>query len=108
MDRAEEALAGVHTLYVGHGAPAAPAVLAEQRRYLLMVREAIGRVAAGRPELNEDEANRAASLMERYLPSAPLEAPDRFEATGQVDRARLRRLLAGTGGDRVLPSKSAA
>jgi glyoxylase-like metal-dependent hydrolase (beta-lactamase superfamily II) len=72
IDRAQEALAGVRTLYVGHGAPAVPAVLAEQRRYLLMVREAIGRVADGRAELADDETNRVVSLMERYLPGAPL------------------------------------
>jgi glyoxylase-like metal-dependent hydrolase (beta-lactamase superfamily II) len=72
IDRAEEALAGVRTLYVGHGAPAVPAVLPDQRRYLLMAREAIGRIASGRPQLSDDEANRVASLMERYLPSAPL------------------------------------
>ena len=72
IDRAEESLAGVRTLYVGHGAPTVPAVLAEQRRYLLMVRETVGRAAGGRAELNEEEANRVASLMERYLPSAPL------------------------------------
>jgi glyoxylase-like metal-dependent hydrolase (beta-lactamase superfamily II) len=72
IDRAEEALAGVRTLYVGHGAPAAPVVLAEQRRYLLTVREAIGHAAGGRPELTEDEAARVTSLMERYLPEAPL------------------------------------
>jgi glyoxylase-like metal-dependent hydrolase (beta-lactamase superfamily II) len=72
IDRAEEALAGVHTLYVGHGAPTVPAVLAEQRRYLLMAREAIARVAAGRAGLSEDEADQVAILMERYLPGAPL------------------------------------
>ena len=72
IDRAEESLAGVRTLYVGHGAPTVPTVLAEQRRYLLMVREAVGRAAGGRAELNEEEANRVASLMERYLPGAPL------------------------------------
>jgi len=72
IDRADEALAGVHTLYVGHGAPCVPAVLADQRRYLLMVREAIGRLASGRAQLSEDEANRVASVMERYLPDAPL------------------------------------
>jgi glyoxylase-like metal-dependent hydrolase (beta-lactamase superfamily II) len=72
IDRAEEALAGVRTLYVGHGSPGAPAILAAQRRYLLMVREAIGRIAGGRTELNEDEANRVTSLMERYSPTAPL------------------------------------
>ena len=72
IDRAEEALAGVHALYVGHGAPTGPGVLAEQRRYLLMVREAIARAAGGRAQLSADEANRVASLMERYLPDAPL------------------------------------
>jgi glyoxylase-like metal-dependent hydrolase (beta-lactamase superfamily II) len=72
LDRAEEALGGVRTLYVGHGPPTVPAVLADQRRYLLMAREAIGRVAAGRAQLSEDEANRVVGLMERYLPGAPL------------------------------------
>ena len=72
IDRGDEALAGVQTLYVGHGPPAAPAALAEQRRYLLMAREAIARAAGGRAELTEDEANRVVSLMERYAPSAPL------------------------------------
>jgi hypothetical protein len=61
----------VWTVYVGHGAPTGPAVLAKQRRYLLMVREAIARVAGGRARLTEDEANRVVSLMERYLPDAP-------------------------------------
>jgi|SRR5215211_1386637 len=72
IDRAEESLAGVRTLYVGHGPPAAPTVLAEQRRYLLMAREAIARAAAGRTELSEADAAGVATLMERYLPGAPL------------------------------------
>jgi glyoxylase-like metal-dependent hydrolase (beta-lactamase superfamily II) len=72
IDRAEEALAGVRTLYVGHGPPAVPAVLADQRRYLLMAREAIARAAGGRAQLSEDEANHVTGLMERYLPAAPL------------------------------------
>jgi hypothetical protein len=49
-----------------------PSVFAEQRRYLLMAREAIARAAGGRAQLSEDEANRVTSLMERYLPAAPL------------------------------------
>ena len=72
LDQADERLAEVRTLYVGHGAPASPALFAEQRRYLLMVREAIARVAAGRGELTEDEAGAVAGLMARYLPNAPL------------------------------------
>jgi glyoxylase-like metal-dependent hydrolase (beta-lactamase superfamily II) len=72
IDRAEEALAGVRTLYVGHGPPALTALLADQRRYLLMAREVIARAAGGRPELSDDEASRVETLMERYLPDAPL------------------------------------
>ena len=72
LDRAEESFAGIRTLYLGHGPPAGAAVLADQRRYLLMAREAIGRVGGGRAELSEDELNRVVSLMERYLPDAPL------------------------------------
>jgi glyoxylase-like metal-dependent hydrolase (beta-lactamase superfamily II) len=72
LDRAEEALAAIRTLYVGHGPLASPTVLAEQRRYLLMAREAIARVATGRAQLGEDDASRVASMMERYLPGAPL------------------------------------
>ena len=72
IDRAGESLTGVRTLFVGHGPPTGPAVLADQRRYLLMVREAIGRVADGRAQLSDDEANRVSVLMQRYLPGAPL------------------------------------
>ena len=72
LDRAEDAFSGIRTLFVGHGPPATLAVLAEQRRYLLMARETIARVATGRPQLGEHEANRVAAAMERYLPGAPL------------------------------------
>ena len=72
IDRAEEALAGVRKLYVGHGPPAVTAVLADQRRDLLMAREAVARAAGGRAELTDDEASGVESLMERYLPNAPL------------------------------------
>jgi glyoxylase-like metal-dependent hydrolase (beta-lactamase superfamily II) len=72
IDRADEALAGVRKLYLGHGAPTGPAVLGDQRRYLLMVREAIARAAGGRVQLTDDEARHVTTLMERYLPAAPL------------------------------------
>jgi glyoxylase-like metal-dependent hydrolase (beta-lactamase superfamily II) len=72
IDRAEEALAGVRTLYVGHGSAALTAVFADQRRYLLMAREVIARAAGGRAELSDDEASQVESLMGRYLPDAPL------------------------------------
>ena len=72
IDRAEESCAGVRTLHVGHGPSATPAILGEQRRYLLVVREAIARATGGRAQLSEDDANRVAALMERYLPDARL------------------------------------
>jgi glyoxylase-like metal-dependent hydrolase (beta-lactamase superfamily II) len=72
IDRAEEALAGVRTLHLGHGTTGTPAVLAEQRRYLLMAREAIARAAGGLAQLNEDDARHVTGLMESYLPEAPL------------------------------------
>lgn len=72
IDRAEEALAEVRTLYVGHGPASLTAVLADQRRYLLMAREVIARAAGGRAELSDDDASRVESLMDRYLPDAPL------------------------------------
>jgi hypothetical protein len=62
----------VRTLYVGHGPPAAPGILAEQHRYLLMVQEVVRRVARDRSELSEEDAKEVARLMERYLPEAPL------------------------------------
>ena len=49
-----------------------PSVFAEQRRYLLMAREAIARVSRGAEQLSEHEANQVVRLMERYLPGAPL------------------------------------
>jgi glyoxylase-like metal-dependent hydrolase (beta-lactamase superfamily II) len=72
IDRAEEALAGVRTLYVGHGPAALTAVFADQRRYLLMAREVIARAAGGRAELSDDETSQVESRMGRYLPDAPL------------------------------------
>jgi glyoxylase-like metal-dependent hydrolase (beta-lactamase superfamily II) len=72
LDRAEESLAGVPTLYLGHGHAATPAVFADQRRYLLMARETIARAAGGRAELSEDKAKEVASLMQLYLPGASL------------------------------------
>jgi glyoxylase-like metal-dependent hydrolase (beta-lactamase superfamily II) len=72
LDRAEEALSGVGTLFVGHGAPAAPSDIADQRRYRLMARVAIAGAAGGRPELTEAEATAVTAVMERYLPGAPL------------------------------------
>ena len=76
---------------------AVPAVLADQRQYLLMVREAIGRVADGRAQLSEDEANRIVVLMERYLPSAPLSWLVGAGASAVAAEAVSRDAAAGSG-----------
>jgi glyoxylase-like metal-dependent hydrolase (beta-lactamase superfamily II) len=72
LDRAADSLREVQTLYVGHGAPAAPAAIDDQRRYLLMAREAIARAAGGAAALSEGQAAAVTELMARYLPNAPL------------------------------------
>jgi glyoxylase-like metal-dependent hydrolase (beta-lactamase superfamily II) len=65
-------LAGVGTLYPGHGAPAGPGVLAEQRRYLLCYRELVRRLADGEPRLPEAAKAELAAGMQSFLPDAPL------------------------------------
>jgi glyoxylase-like metal-dependent hydrolase (beta-lactamase superfamily II) len=65
-------LAGVGTLYPGHGAPAGLGVLAEQRRYLLYYRELVRRLADGEPRLPEAAKAELAAGMQSFLPDAPL------------------------------------
>jgi glyoxylase-like metal-dependent hydrolase (beta-lactamase superfamily II) len=65
-------LAGVGTLYPGHGAPAGPGVLAEQRRYLLYYRELVRRLADGEPRLPEAAKAELDAGMQSFLPDAPL------------------------------------
>ena len=72
LDRAEEALVGVRTLYVGHGEASTLGVLADQRRYLLMLREAARRLARGAPQLTDEAKDELAGLMDTFLPGVPL------------------------------------
>jgi glyoxylase-like metal-dependent hydrolase (beta-lactamase superfamily II) len=60
-------------LYPGHGAAAGISLLAEQRRYLLMYREATARLAAGSPVLTDSQKRELVAVMTRFLPGAPLE-----------------------------------
>ena len=88
----------MRTLYVGHGPPTAPAVLADQRRYLLMAREAIARVAGGRAQLTEDEAGGVVSLMERYPERSAQLARRRRRFGGRAELAAVSRdAAAGSG-----------
>jgi glyoxylase-like metal-dependent hydrolase (beta-lactamase superfamily II) len=59
-------------LYPGHGAQADASLLARQRQYLLMYREAVGRLAAGEPRLTEAQKQELTQVMTAFLPGAPL------------------------------------
>ena len=65
-------LAGLGTLYPGHGDPAGPGVLAKQRRYLLYYRELVRRLAGGEPQLPEPAKAELDAGMQAFLPGAPL------------------------------------
>jgi glyoxylase-like metal-dependent hydrolase (beta-lactamase superfamily II) len=69
LDRLTAALDGVR-LYPGHGAPGSGTLLADQRRYLLMYREAVRRLAGGAPALTDQQKQELTELMSRFLPDA--------------------------------------
>src|SRR6266498_4813795 len=71
LDTLTGALDGA-TLYPGHGAPGDIGMLADQRRYLMMYRETVGRLAAGAPTLTDVQRGELAAVMTRFLPGAPL------------------------------------
>jgi glyoxylase-like metal-dependent hydrolase (beta-lactamase superfamily II) len=71
LDHLADDLAGI-TLYPGHGTKADASLLSDQRRYLLMYREAVGRIAAGSPTLTDTQKTELAVVLTRYLPQAPL------------------------------------
>src|SRR5215469_9516741 len=59
-------------LYPGHGDPAGPGMLADQRRYLLYYRELIRRLSGGEPVLSEAAKSDLSTAMQAFLPDAPL------------------------------------
>jgi glyoxylase-like metal-dependent hydrolase (beta-lactamase superfamily II) len=65
-------LAGIGTLYPGHGDPAGPGLLADQRRYLLYYRELIRRLSGGEPQLSEAAKSELSAAVQAFLPDAPL------------------------------------
>ena len=71
LDRLVDDLAGV-PLYPGHGAPGDTGLLNRQRQYLLMYREAVGRLAAGAPSLSEAQKLKLTQTMTCFLRGAPL------------------------------------
>lgn len=71
LDRLTDELAGA-PLYPGHGMPSDVGLLADQRRYLLMYRETVRRLAAGAPSLTDAQKQELTEVMTRFLPDAPL------------------------------------
>jgi hypothetical protein len=53
------------TLYPGHGKPGGTAMLGEQRRYLLMYRETVRRLAGGRQQLDDGQREELEQVMRR-------------------------------------------
>lgn len=105
-----DALTGVldgATLYPGHGAPGGVGMLADQRRYLMMYRETVGRLAAGAPTLTDAQHMQLTATMTRFLPGAPLTwmiglgadavaAELAGEMAGDTDPAHTEAVPAGT------------
>jgi glyoxylase-like metal-dependent hydrolase (beta-lactamase superfamily II) len=60
------------TLYPGHGAPGGIGMLDEQRRYLMMYRESVARLAAGAHAVTDTHREQLTAVMSRFLPGAPL------------------------------------
>lgn len=71
LDRLTEQLRGLR-LYPGHGAAGGVELLDDQRRYLLMYRKAVRRLANGAPRLTDGQKQELTVLMTRFLPGAPL------------------------------------
>ncbi|MGC9536925.1 MBL fold metallo-hydrolase [Streptomyces sp. UG1] len=71
LDRLEQELAAVR-LHPGHGAPGDIGLLSAQRRYLLAFRQAVLRIADGRPSLTDAQKAELTGLMEAFLPQASL------------------------------------
>jgi glyoxylase-like metal-dependent hydrolase (beta-lactamase superfamily II) len=72
LDVLSSELAGIGTLYPGHGDPAGPDLLAAQRRYLLYYRELIRRLSGGEAVLSETAKSELSTALRAFLPDAPL------------------------------------
>ena len=72
LDVLDSELAGVATLYPGHGDPAGPGIFTEQRRYLLYYREVIRRLSGGQAKLPASARPELDAAMQAFLPGAPL------------------------------------
>jgi glyoxylase-like metal-dependent hydrolase (beta-lactamase superfamily II) len=71
LDEVADDLDGL-PLYPGHGVPRSGELLADQRRYLLVYREAVRRLSGGAPALIDQQREELTQLMSQFLPGAPL------------------------------------
>jgi glyoxylase-like metal-dependent hydrolase (beta-lactamase superfamily II) len=72
LDALPAALASTERLLPGHGAPAGPSLLTAQRRYLVHYREAVRRLADGRPKLTDAAKEELEHVMTDFAPDLPL------------------------------------
>jgi glyoxylase-like metal-dependent hydrolase (beta-lactamase superfamily II) len=74
LTRAQELLDPATLLYTGHGTPIGhpTSTLQDQKRYLLMIREVVRRLADGAPELSEEAKARLVEIMTDYTGGAPM------------------------------------
>ena len=72
LDAAAGRLDGVARLYPGHGEPGGLELLDRQREYLLMQRECVARLAAGRPALDDEAKAELEARMVAFAPRSPL------------------------------------
>lgn len=73
LDRAGELIDQSTTLYIGHGDPVGVGAISDQKRYLMMLREAVRRIAGGGDELDPEAADELVRTMREFTAGAPLE-----------------------------------
>ena len=73
LDRAGELIDPTAILYIGHGDPVGVEAISDQKRYLMMLREAVRRIAGGREQLAPDAADELVRTMREFSGGAPLE-----------------------------------
>jgi glyoxylase-like metal-dependent hydrolase (beta-lactamase superfamily II) len=73
LDRLETALAGLKTIYPGHGEAAGPEAFAAQKDYLRLYRETVVELAKGRPTLDDAQKAELVRVMKTKLPTDRLE-----------------------------------
>jgi glyoxylase-like metal-dependent hydrolase (beta-lactamase superfamily II) len=72
LERSRDLLAGVPTLYPGHGAPGGHELLDAQHDYLLAYCRAVKELAGGQPALSAEAKEQLVARMERFRPGAAL------------------------------------